>query len=408
MLLVKIAWRSIWRSKRRTFITVSALSFALSLVVFFIAFAEGVYAGMINEAVRMQAGHVTIEHRDYHDAPATDLTVADAPALRIKLAALDGVASTKLLVLGQGVAKSGNGAEGVAIMGVEPSVEAKASPLENKITRGSYLDEGDTRVVVIGQTLAERLKLDLGKKLVLSTNNTKGELVEELVRVKGIFATGVVEIDGYVVQTPLGFAQELFQLGPHEVTRIGLVLADADREEEILRAARRIIAAPAVARPWEEVLPDLAAYVRFDGGSNYIIQGLLIFLSLFTIFNTILMSVLERSREFAMMLALGTDSLRIRAQVVLESAMIGVLGCGIGLLVGGIVALALQIHGFDLKSIYPEGIAVSGVSVGTRVYGQVTVKLLATLGGLVFAATLVTSLIAVRHISRIEPAAVLR
>jgi len=408
--LLKVSWRSIWRSKRRTAITVSAIAFALAVAVFFVAFAEGVYAQMTDDAVRMQAGHVTLEHEEYRDAPAIDLTVGRVSALREELAALEGVEKTKVIVLGQGVVRSGHASVGAAIYGFVPSVEAATSIIARRVQEGEFLADDDFRKVVVGKVLADRLQVRLGKKLVVSSNNAKGELVEELVRVKGVFATGAEEVDGFLVQVPLRFARHLYGLSDDQATQLGLVLHDADDQAKTLKAARKVVGGgrEVAVRPWEEVLPDLAAYIKLDGGSNWVFQGILIFLSLFTVFNTILMSVLERKREFAVLLALGTPPWRIRAQVVVESALVGVLGCLVGLTIGGLLGLYLQVYGFDISALFEEGISVSGLAFDTYVYGKVTVELLGGLGSVIFVATVLSAAVSTRRIPAISVAEVLR
>ncbi|MBW2052970.1 MAG: hypothetical protein JRF41_09355, partial [Deltaproteobacteria bacterium] len=108
-MIVRLAWRSIWRNRRRTLITVSSIGLGLTCAIFFIAMADGVYVQLINDAVRMQAGHVTLEHPEYRDAPAIDLYLPDTRALRTQIEKMINVERTKLLILGQGVAKSGVG-----------------------------------------------------------------------------------------------------------------------------------------------------------------------------------------------------------------------------------------------------------------------------------------------------------
>ncbi len=406
--LIKISWRSIWRSKRRTAITVAAIALALGLAVFSVSFAEGVYAQMINDAVRMQAGHVTLEHPEYADAPAIDLVLKGSDELRARLQAIDGVESTKVQIIGQGVARSGGGG-GVSILGVEPGPEAKTSKMAQRIIEGTYLEDSDERHAIIGRTLAERLKVKVGKKLVLSSNDTNGDLVEELVRVKGIFATGAPEIDGYLVQVPLKLTRRLYGWSGGEVTRIGLILDDRDKRPAVLVAARAVVDdKTAAVRTWEEVMPELATYVKLDGGGNFVFMGILIGLSLFTIFNTILMSVLERTREFAVMLALGTHPWRLRAQVLIESAMMGVVGCITGLAWGGALGYWLELEGLDPKALYGEGMTVGGVALDTRIYADVTPGILFWLGLLVFVAIMATSLFTMRRAAQIPVADVLR
>ncbi|MBN2493704.1 MAG: ABC transporter permease [Deltaproteobacteria bacterium] len=411
MALVKIAWRSIWRNRRRTLITLSSIVLCLAIAVFFIAAQHGVYDRLVDEAVRMQSGHLCVEHAEYIEAPAIDLVVRDVSALRKRIERIHGVESTKALVIGQGVAKSASGSVGVAVLGVEPEVEMRSSPLARKIVRGSYLAEEDGASAVVGAELVKKLKLDIGKKLVISSNDMGGDLVEEQLRVKGIFETGSTEVDAYVIQIPLGFARKLYGMGDGlsgEATRLGIVLADADERGEVMDGVAGLLAGEQAVRTWEEVMPDLAAFIEMDVVSNYIFQGIILFLILFTIFNTLLMSVLERKREFAVLLALGTSNGRIKIQILLESAFIALLGVAFGLLVGGLVTGYFQAEGIDLSSLMEEGMSISGFAMDMVMYPALTAELLAVLGAVVFAATLLMSLYPMGQIKRIPVADVLR
>lgn len=402
-MIPRLAWRSIWRNRRRTLITVLSMGFGLACTVFFIAIGEGVYAQLIDQVVRMQAGHITMENPSYRDAPAVDLWVKAPESLRSQIERLPQVERTKLIIMGQGIARSGSGDVSATLMGIEPSVEADTSPLVRHIVAGRYLDDDDGPWVVIGSELAKRLRLAVGKKMVLTTNDAAGNLVDELCRVRGIFETGSVEIDGYLIQAPIDFARRLFGLPEEGATQLGVVLRIPEAQESILREVRLMVAEQDIAvLPWQEVVPEIASYIKLDKGSNLIFQAILVFLILFTIFNTILMSVLEREREFAVLLALGTKPVQLRLQILMESVYLGLIGCALGLLVGGLAAWAAQVWGIDLRSLLEEGFTISGFAVSAKMHARVTIGLLLGTAGLVFGATLILSLIPMRHATRLS------
>jgi len=398
---IKLAWRSLWRNRRRTLITVVSIGLGLAFAVFFICFAEGVYHQLIEDTVRMQAGHVTVENKDYQAAPAVDLFVADAQRLRARIGTLKEVQKTKLVVLGQGVARSGTGTVGVSVMGVEPSVEVGMSVLPRHMVSGRYIEDSDEALVVIGAKLAEHLHLSEGKKLVLTTNDATGALTEALYRVAGVFRTGVDEIDGYLLQMPINPARRLYALPEGSATQLGAVLWDSGDQSRVLRRISTMLeGTPDKAYPWQEIIPEVASYIRVDKSSNLIFQGILLFLILFTIFNTILMSVLERSREFSVLLALGTPPGLLRRQVMVESFFIGLMGCIFGLALGGGAAYALQVYGFDITKLYGEGLSISGAS--PIVHAWITPGTLFWLGVIVIGATLVVSLVPMRRATRVN------
>jgi ABC-type lipoprotein release transport system permease subunit len=408
-MLIRLAWRSIWRNRRRTIITVSSITFGLTIAIFFISMAEGMYEQMIDEVVRMQAGHITLEHPEYREAPAVDLWLKDPSELRARIESLADVDVTKAIVLGQGMAKSGAGNVGAALMGVEPSIEARSSPLVGKMVAGDYLDDGDGRLVVMGSEMAERLNLQVGKKLVLTTNDAQGNLVEELCRVKGIFETGMEEMDGYFIQTPVGFARRLFRMPDGGATQLGVVLKDADVQRTVTRQIRaRLNGDPIAVLSWQEVMPEMASFVRMDKGSNIVFQVILIFLILFTIFNTILMSVLERQREFAVLLAIGTRPLQLRLQIFLESFFLGLIGCSLGLLIGGLATYFVGSAEIDMSSLLKEGMEISGFVMKPILRTKMSSEIFLTTAALVFVATLLISVFPMRRAARVPVAELLR
>lgn len=406
---VLLAWRSLWRHRRRTLITLTSIGVGLAAVVFFLSLAEGMYSQLIRDAVRLGAGHLTFEDAAYRDAPAVDLRVRGTGELRARLEAMPEVEGTKTLILGQGVARSGVDAVGVSLMGIEPSVEARTSPLAKKIVEGRFLEDGDGPKVLVGRQLADRLRLAEGRKLVLSTNDASGALVEALFRVQGIFETGAEELDGYLVQAPIDEVRRVYGLASGEATQLGLVLRDPDSQEEV-RARVTPLASEVgvVVRGWQEVLPELAAFIRLDRVSDGTFEGLLLVLVLFTIFNTILMSVLEREREFAVMLAIGTPPSLLARQLLFEALFLGLLGSALGLAVGGAVGQVVHVYGWDLSSLYEEGLSISGLAVSTTLHAEVKPGLLVFLGSVVCGATVLLGLLPMRRALRIPIADTLR
>ena len=408
-MLIKLAWRSLWRSRRRTLITVSSIGLGLMFAIFFISMAEGMYEQLIDQVVRMQAGYVTMQHPDYARAPSVDLYIETPQGLRPEIESWPRVDQTKLLVLGQGIAKSGAGNVAAGLIGVEPSVEAATSPLARNMVEGEYLDDSDEALVVVGNELADRLNLKVGRKMVLATNDVNGDLVEELCRVKGIFHTGSTEVDVFMIQMPLPFARKVFRLPDHAATQLGVVLKDSSDEKLILNRVRaKVEGRNMVVLPWQEVLPDLASYIKMDKGSNLVFQGVLIFLVLFTIFNTILMSVLERQREFAMLMALGTSPRLVAGQIFVESIFLGLLGCLLGIVLGGVTVWWGHVYGIDMSAILGESISISGFALTTKIITKVSASIFAIMCLIVMAATIIISFIPMHRAARIDLAETLR
>lgn len=405
------ATRSSRRHRRRTLISSIAVAFGVAFTLFFLGFADGVYNQLINDAARLQAGHLTIQHRDYLEAPALDLIVPEAAELASVLSAREDVLFAKRLINAQGMARSGAEATGVAIMGLEPGIERELSPIAKHIVEGEYLRDDDERWVLIGVDMASRLELAPGKKLVISANDSHGDLVESLFRVRGVFRSGEPGLDGYVIQMPIGAASLFYGFPEGAATDLGIVLRHRSDRARVTQAAETLIAdrADLVLRGWEEVQPGLASYVRTDRGSLLIMAGILVALTLFTIFNTLLMSVLERRREFAVQMAIGVSARELGLQIVVEAATLALLGCALGSLIGLGTNLALAQSGIDMVALMgSDEVSLGNFAVSPIVYPDLSLASYVRVIASVFGATLLTGLFPMRLIRKMQLAHELR
>lgn len=406
-MLLKLAWRSLWRNQRRTLITLASIAFGLTLAIFFVSLSAGIHKQVIGDATRMVAGQLAVENPRYREAPAPDLRVRDAEALAKEIGALAEVEGVKRRILADAVIKASGGSAGVSVVGVEPSAEG-SSPLARSVREGRYLAETDERGILVGRTLAEQLELKPGKKVVLSLRNADGETVEELLHVIGIFDTGSEEIDGVLVQLPLSAARRLLSLGPDEVTQLGVLLRSPDDQSVVLEKMQRMLGQrEAAVRTWQELLPELSGWNTLDGSINRVLCGVILFLILFTILNTLMMSVLERVREFGTLLALGTPPARLRLQVLLEAAILGLLGCALGSSLGSAASYALQRHGLDVQDL-TRGQSVGGFAFASRIHSEFTGMQVLVLATLILVATILLAVYPIIRSTRLNIADVIR
>jgi putative ABC transport system permease protein len=168
LLILKISWRSIWRNKRRTFISLFSILIATCIPTFFVCIAWGFYAGLVDDVARLMAGHVTYEHVEYRNSPSNDLWVDDIQTINSILNDKDEVISTKQIVNLQGVAHTAKGSVGVSLMGIEPSKEITISFLPESIVAGEYLSQGDGRWVIVGSKLSKLEKNLFLQQMILT------------------------------------------------------------------------------------------------------------------------------------------------------------------------------------------------------------------------------------------------
>jgi len=405
LLITKIGWRSIWRNKRRTLISLFSIIIGTGIPIFFVCIAWGFYAGLINDVSRLMSGHITYEHVKYRNSPSNDLWVDDIQKINETLNSNAEVLSTKQIINLQGVAHTAKGSVGISLMGIEPEKEITISFLPETVIEGNYLSKEDGRWVVVGDQLAKNLNISVGKKFVFTTNDIKGELVEELFRVKGIFKTGSKEIDGHFVQSDIEIARKIAGLGSDDVSQLGIIVKNPDTHESLIKDLQKSLAKNnGVFLSWQKIMPDVATTIRMDRTAISSFMIMLVVIVLFTMFSTILMSTLERKREFASLLALGTQQIELKLQIFFETFIFGIIACPLGSLLG--VGFAKWAEGFDIMSIFedvnPEDMEIGGFGMDTVITPFFSTSLILQISISFFLAVLLLSVFPIYLISRIS------
>ncbi len=341
-LLLRLALRNVRRQVRRSFLTASAMMVGLALVIFSRTLADGGHEDWIDSGVRLGTGHVALQAPGFHRSRAiedflpTKARVAAEQAL-LKPDVAAHVVTSVPRVMVQGLANSPRAAVPVAIIGVDPALEADFTILDDKLREGRYLEPGDRLHAYIGAKLAERLRLEVGSRLVLTAQDVNDEIVGQLVRVTGIFRMGLPEADEGIVQIPLKTAQEWLGLGDG-VTTLAAVLESSFEVEPVIESLRGDLydlSDDVVVLGWREAMPELDAAVKIDDYGGYIFLIILFVIVTLAIVNAVLMSVLYRIREFGVVRALGLtkgeSGLLVFLEGVLLTAVSGVVGLALGL-----------------------------------------------------------------------------
>ena len=404
LLITKIGWRSIWRNKRRTLISLFSIIIGTGIPIFFVCIAWGFYAGLIDDVARLMSGHITYEHVEYRNSPSNDLWVDDIQKINKTLNNNAEVLSTKQIVNLQGVAHTAKGSVGISLMGIEPEKEITISFLPETVIEGNYLSKEDGRWVVVGDQLAENLNISVGKKFVFTTNDIKGELVEELFRVKGIFKTGSKEIDGHFVQSDIEIARKIAGLGSDDVSQLGIIVKNPDTHENFLQDLQKSLAKKnGVFLSWQKIMPDVATTIRMDRTAISSFMIMLVVIVLFTMFSTILMSTLERKREFASLLAIGTQQKELKIQIFIETIFFGLIACPLGALLG--IGFAKWVEGYDMMNVVggkSEDMSVGGFGMDTIITPLFSAPLILQISIFFFLAVQLLSILPIYLISRIS------
>ena len=349
----KMAWRNIWRNPRRTILTISAIAFASLLLVFMLSFQFGSYETMINTSVKIQTGHLQIQARDYQDKKNIRLVVPE-PAKIAEI--LEGIPNAQAYTYrGQAFSliSSDQRTYGVVVTGIDPVREAKVSRLKSLVREGEFLAADDTDQALIGQLLARNLRVTLGDELTVLGQGRDGSIAATAVRIKGIFSSGIGDFDRAAIHIPLQTFQDVYSMqgAVHEV----VIIADSLRNIAGIKAAIRAGISklkpdkPLAVLDWDELMPGLRQSIEMDLISGLIFYLLLVLVVAFSILNTFLMAIFERTREFGVLMAIGTTPGRLTKVLLIESMTLTLIGIGTGIIAGSLITLYFQAHGIDFS-----------------------------------------------------------
>jgi len=405
MKLSKIAWRNLWRRKRRTLITGISIGFGVMLAVTFTGTGDYGYTNMINTSAIMGLGHVTIEPHGYNQTPSLHKRLRKTGQIRERVLAMPGVSDAIVRIMGQAMFASASKTIGGVFMGIDPAQE---SPEQNLLIRslvqGELFSGKDSRGVVVGSKLAEKLNLGIGKKLVYTTTDVSGEIVSEIARVTGIFKTGVNEVDGGMVLLSINSVRATLHYDAQDATLLAVIINDQRNAERMRDKISLTEGDPQIeVLSWQQTQADLAGVITLDRSGNYISQFLIGLLIAAGILNTLLMSVLERTREFGVMMAVGMSPRTLFLLVVVESLWLAIIGIVIGIIITVPWYAYLYYVGLDFSGAIGEDYSAGGILVDPliriRLYKE---SIIAILTG-VFSLTLLAGLYPAWRAGRIPP-----
>ncbi len=358
----RLAWRNLLRRRRRTLLTALSVATGLWVTLLFTGIANHNWDNMVNTSAKMGLGHVTIEPAGYLQSPSANKRfTADAKLLSIT-EALPNVTRAIPRIMAEGMIATATKSVGGSIIGIDPAREtAEHNFFLRSLATGRLFHTADEPGVMVGIRLAEKLNLKLGKKLVYTAADVHGNIVSDLARVTGIFQTGVEAVDGGVILLPLEKLRHMLGYSDNEATLVAVFLNDQRRASEV-RTAIIAQAFPGTETwTWSETQTEIAGMITIDHISHLFFQFFIGLLVAAGILDTILMSVLERKREFGVMLAVGSSPLFLFRLVLTESFFIGLLGLMLGVVVNSPFYIYLSRWGYNLGSLLPEGYDLSRV-----------------------------------------------
>ena len=412
--LLVLAWRNLWRHRRRTLITLSSIALGFGLAVLFIGLNDGAHNSMIRNAIKLGEGSITVQPAGYLEAPANHKYLAGGQALQTRLEALEIAGHVDPRISIQVLASTAHNAVGAGLEGLVSASDQRVGMLEPFLVAGNWVAAGDTRGIVIGDNMARKLKAKVGSKVVLMAGKRGGDSQVHLGRVRGIFDSRVDDLDSFLILSNLELTQRFLEgegadLQLQPVTRLAVYLDDQKQLQHWKTAITQQVASAQIAvLDWQEMMPQLVQFITVDDAGNYIFLTLIMVLVVFGIVNTVLMSVLERTREFGLLRALGLGRSQLLLLVFCESLVLSILAVLLGWLVGGGTHLWFATSGLDFSSVIDDGTAMAGTFMDPVIYTELSAQRVLQLTGIVFGATLATGIYPALKAARVTPVAALR
>ena len=392
----RIAWRNLWRNRRRTWLTAAGIAFALWMLTFAVSLNEGTFGMMIDNAARLSVGHIQLQHPGYQDDPRLEYTLTDAQALAAEVQTHPQVRFAVPRATSFALAAAGERSFGAQVVGVDYEQAPKWSTLPSMQPEGRYIQGAGEAFV--GALLARNLGLEVGGEIVLLGTAKEGGIAAHVARVVGTFSSGQAPLDRSMVQIPLADFREGWGLAPTEAHAV-VVIADTVAASE--RIAPTLAGPDWVSLDWMALMPDAEQMkdMKIFGAQLFFL--VITVIVTFSIVNTFMMTIFERTPEFGTLMAIGMRPLSIVGQLMVESLWLWALGVTIGLGFSGALLWLLGVTGVPLP-IDPADI-ISAYNIPDRLYPEFSWGSAAMGAAIMFVGTQLAALIPALRIRRMRP-----
>ncbi len=346
-LYLRLAWRNLWRHRRRTLIVILSIGLTMGLMMFYDGVIAGFQQAIYANAIKVLGGNIQVHASGYNDK--TDLNPLlplpnEQSVIQAALAQPQVVAASRRIVTG-GLASDRKGAFGVTIVGIEPEKEQPVSLLSQYVKSGRYLTASDQDMIFIGKGLADAMEVKVGDRITLAGRATHGQMRQRTMTVGGIYDVGMADIEKLNIYISLGEAQDLYGLSGQS-TEVMVSLKQIGQEPAVINALKTSLPGYEMAS-WETNYPELqqavaqkSAYMNAFGVIILLIAGI-------GILNQLMMAVYERTREIGLMAALGMKPGQISSLFILEGALLGLVGVVFGVGFGLAINIILGRVGLD-------------------------------------------------------------
>ena len=404
LILIKFAWRNIFRNKRRTLIAATAIGIGLTALIFIDAFMIGMAETMVRTATASFLGDAQIHRAGFRDEQEASMTIQEIDKVTASLAEEAIVQHSTKRVLVSGMITSPANVSAINLVGVHPPTEKFLSLIDDAITEGAYFEADNNRDVVIGTKLAEILEIGIGDRVVVTVAQAgTGELSQEMFRVSGIYYFADEGMNSGMAFVRIQKAQEMLAIGNnvHEIAIKFTAIAYA--QDSTLPFWDTYSEHGNEALSWIELMSQLTVILEMTTYSKYIMGAILFGVVIFGIINTLFMSLYERMFEFGVLRAVGTRPFGMARVILFEAGALAIVSIGVGAILGFLVTTVLAHIGIDYT-----GIEMMGVTMQEFIRPVITVEQFILYPICVFVFTIIAGLYPAWHVAKMSPVDAMR
>lgn len=329
-MLTKIASRNIWRSKKRSLTIIIAVSIGLWAGIFMMAFYNGMIEQRVNTAITSELSHIQLHHPEFRKEYEIKYYLPKGRKT-LEIIGKDSkikAASGRIII--KGMIASASGSSGITINGVMPAEEQKLTNLKGKIIKGNYFNPQKTNEIILSEKLRKKLKLNLNKKTILTFQDKEGNLASAAFRITALYKTTNTPYDDSNVFVKITDVDSLAGI-PNAINEIAVLLQSNKLLDESQTHLKQKFRGTEI-KNWREIAPELGLTVSVGDQMVFIFMGIILLALAFGIVNTMMMAVLERTREIGMLLALGMNKFKIFMMILLETFFLILAGCPFGIM----------------------------------------------------------------------------
>ena len=355
---IKLAWRNLWRNKKRTLIAAASVFFAVILALLMRSMQTGYYDYSIDASVRMYTGYIQVHGKDYYEKKSLDESMVVDQQHLTELKNTLGVNLIVPRFETYTLISHGNKTKVVQVTGINPELENQLTSLKKKIVSGNFLSDS-SKGIIVAEGLAEILKVEVGDSVVIYGQGYHGVTAAAQIPIVGIVKFTLPELNKSFTYLSLPYAQWLFS-APERLTSLSIMIDNPKKLDGVKSDIQKIFDSKYEVMDWEELSPELVQSIQIDNASGIIMLGILYIVIAFGIFGTIMMMTAERVKEFGILISVGMKKWKLGLVTLYETLFVSFIGVFTGALISIPILLYFHANPIPLTGEYAEAILAFG------------------------------------------------